>query len=68
MSFPLLFQVAQSPPPVTGYGNLAVMVILVLSLTGGLLLCLVLLIKRIKRRRAKLRAGSAPNREDRSTE
>ena len=68
MSFLVLFQVAPSPPPVTGYGNLAVMVIVVLSLTGGLLLGLVLLIKRIKRRRAKLVAGSVPNREDRSTE
>ena len=66
MSF--LFQVAPNPPPVTGYGNLAVMVIVGLSLTGGLLLGLVLLIKRIERRRAKLLAGSAANRKDRSPE
>ena len=65
MSFLVLFQVAPSPPPATGYGSLAVMVIIVLSLTGGLLLGLVLLIKRIKRRRAKLLAHTAPDRENR---
>lgn len=68
MSLPVLFEVPPSPPPVTGYASLAVVVIIVLTLTVGLLGGLVLLIKRIKRRRAKPLDRATPDSEDRSAE
>ena len=66
MSLRALFDVAPSTPPVTGYASLAVVLIAVLLLTGGLLLGLILLIKRIKRRRAKPLAGAPSHPEDHS--